>query len=99
MSATGLRARLKRIEANRHQPAMIIVNPYRFPCDPAMTQDELEAHREAVREVAKNPKGIMLTYWNEESGTEDPLVTLLGQEEADAINRKQKRVRVRRIYV
>lgn len=89
MSA-GYRARLRRLELGQYEEDMIIVNPRRW-YGTDMTADELAAHREAVREVALNPKGILLCYQSEDNP--DPMVALFGAEEAAKLNAGRRNIR------
>jgi hypothetical protein len=87
---------MAKIEAGQFEEALIIVNPRRFAAQPPMTEPELAAHREAVRAVAANPKGVMICYQSE--GDPDPLAVLLGEAEAEAINRNTRKVAIKRSY-
>ena len=87
--------RLKKIEDARFEESLIIINPRRFPGQ-EMTPDELEAHREAVRAVAMNPKGILIQYQAE--GAPDPMVELFGEAEAAALSAGHRNIKARRSY-
>ena len=61
-----------------------------------MSADELEAHRQEVREAAEHPHAFLIVYQNMD-GT-DSLDDLFGPDEAEAINRKHREVKLTRSY-
>lgn len=77
--------RLARIELGRHAEELIVVNPRSFEDEP-LTAEALELHRLEVLRIARNPRGILITFMDEgDSG--DPLRELLGDKDYATIQR------------
>ena len=83
-------SRLEAVQAPYSKPRIIYVRP-----PEGMTADQVEAHRQEVREAADDPRTIFVCYRNMD-GT-DSLDELMGAEAAD-INRRHREIALQRSY-
>jgi hypothetical protein len=86
---SNLKRRLERIELNHAmrgwQVEMTIVNPRSF--DGEMSPDERERHRLEVLRVARNPRGVLVTFVSEGEQDRKHLLELLGPADYSTIAR------------
>lgn len=87
----ALMTRIRRLESTRgawHQPRIIYVRDDLPP-------DQVEAHRQEVREAADDPRTIFVCYRNMDGS--DSLTELMGAE-AEAINQRHREIALQRSY-
>lgn len=92
----ALMSRVRKLEAG-HWPdneTVIVNNPFWHFRD--MSESDREELKALVRHVAANPKGCLIYIGY--PGENDPLVELLGEDEAREINSRHRSIGLRRSY-
>ena len=82
--------RLEAVQAPYSKPRIIYVRP-----PDGMTPDQLETHRQEVREAAGDPRSIFVVYRSPDGS--DSLTELMGSE-SEAINQRHREIALQRSY-